>query len=205
VPPYLPAGKEVVYPSNVSEAVRRTGSQTRVEAQQVALELFTSQGYEATSLREIAERLGVSKAALYYHFNSKDDIVRSLMAARADEAAELLAWAHAQEPGPERMEQAVLRWVETTSIEKLRGIRFVTANPAVLRNLNSGSLRETLHALAEDLTTNEVDPRRRLLIRMALLSVNSAVMAANGTDATDEEISAAAKQMALALLKHLHD
>ena len=47
--------------------------------QDVALELFTEQGYEATSLREIAERLGVTKAALYYHFKTKDDIVTSLV------------------------------------------------------------------------------------------------------------------------------
>ena len=43
----------------------------------MALELFAEQGYEKTSLREIAERLGVTKAALYYHFKSKEDIVRS--------------------------------------------------------------------------------------------------------------------------------
>ncbi len=45
--------------------------------QKVALELFAEQGYEKTSLREIAERLGVTKAALYYHFKSKEDIVHS--------------------------------------------------------------------------------------------------------------------------------
>ena len=50
---------------------------TRARVQTVALELFAEQGYEKTSLREIAERLGVTKAALYYHFKSKEDIVRS--------------------------------------------------------------------------------------------------------------------------------
>src|ERR1700689_2008457 len=50
---------------------------TRARIQQVALELFAEQGYERTALREIAERLGVTKAALYYHFKSKEDIVRS--------------------------------------------------------------------------------------------------------------------------------
>src|ERR1700734_3813199 len=50
---------------------------TRARIQQVALEMFAEQGYERTSLREIAERLGVTKAALYYHFKSKEDIVHS--------------------------------------------------------------------------------------------------------------------------------
>ncbi len=44
----------------------------------VALELFNDQGYDKTSLREIAERLGVTKAALYYHFQSKQDILLEL-------------------------------------------------------------------------------------------------------------------------------
>ena len=44
----------------------------------VALELFNEQGYDATSLREIAERLDVTKAALYYHFKSKADILLAL-------------------------------------------------------------------------------------------------------------------------------
>jgi len=44
----------------------------------IALELFTDQGYERTSLRQIADRLGYTKAAIYYHFASKDDILMTL-------------------------------------------------------------------------------------------------------------------------------
>ena len=55
------------------------GRETRARIQAVAIELFTEQGYEKTSLREIAERLNVTKAALYYHFKSKEDIVASLI------------------------------------------------------------------------------------------------------------------------------
>jgi AcrR family transcriptional regulator len=40
--------------------------------------MFAEQGYERTSLREIAERLGVTKAALYYHFARKEDILLAL-------------------------------------------------------------------------------------------------------------------------------
>ena len=44
----------------------------------MALDLFTEKGFDGTSLREIAEQLGVTKAALYYHFASKDDILMAL-------------------------------------------------------------------------------------------------------------------------------
>ena len=55
-----------------------TTPNTRDRILDIALELFTEQGFDATSLRQIAERLGVTKAALYYHFESKDDILMAL-------------------------------------------------------------------------------------------------------------------------------
>jgi len=53
-------------------------SETRQRILDVALALFTERGYDGTSLREIAEELGVTKAALYYHFESKEDILLAL-------------------------------------------------------------------------------------------------------------------------------
>ncbi len=51
---------------------------TRERILDAALDLFLEQGYDGTSLREIAEQLGVTKAALYYHFESKEDILLAL-------------------------------------------------------------------------------------------------------------------------------
>jgi AcrR family transcriptional regulator len=53
-------------------------SNTRDRILDVALDLFIAQGFDGTSLRQIAARLGVTKAALYYHFSSKDDILMAL-------------------------------------------------------------------------------------------------------------------------------
>ncbi|MEV0942039.1 helix-turn-helix domain-containing protein [Micromonospora wenchangensis] len=50
----------------------------------VAVELFARQGYQGTSLRHIAERLGVSKAAVYHHFHAKDDIARTVVGRALD-------------------------------------------------------------------------------------------------------------------------
>jgi AcrR family transcriptional regulator len=44
----------------------------------VALDIFIEQGYDKASLREIAERMGFTKAALYYHFPSKADMLPAL-------------------------------------------------------------------------------------------------------------------------------
>ncbi|HVW18103.1 MAG TPA: helix-turn-helix domain-containing protein [Solirubrobacteraceae bacterium] len=56
----------------------RSGAATRERILEVALELFTERGYDGTSLRDIATRLGITKAALYYHFARKLDILVEL-------------------------------------------------------------------------------------------------------------------------------
>jgi AcrR family transcriptional regulator len=57
----------------------RPTTDTREQALRVAAELFATRGYEQTSLAEISGRLGITKAALYYHFRSKGDLLRSLV------------------------------------------------------------------------------------------------------------------------------
>jgi len=51
---------------------------TRQRILDVALDLFTEQGYDGTSLRQIAEQLSITKAAIYYYFESKEDILMAL-------------------------------------------------------------------------------------------------------------------------------
>jgi AcrR family transcriptional regulator len=53
---------------------------TRARILQAAGELFRAQGFSGTSMRELAETLGITTAALYYHFESKDDILDALVA-----------------------------------------------------------------------------------------------------------------------------
>jgi AcrR family transcriptional regulator len=54
------------------------GAETRERILDVAQELFTCQGYDKTSLRDIANRLAITKAALYYYFERKEDILVEL-------------------------------------------------------------------------------------------------------------------------------
>src|SRR6204780_3534769 len=92
-----------------AEATPRTDTRSRV--QKVALELFAEHGYEKTSLREIAERLGGTKAALYYHFKSKEDIVYSFTDDYFAALDALLAWAKGQPQGDETRRELLDRYV----------------------------------------------------------------------------------------------
>lgn len=187
-------------------AAPHRGTDTRARARAAALELFTRQGYEATSLRQIAEVVGINKASLYHHFTSKEAILQSLVEERGTEAAELLAWIREQPRTPRLLEDAVLRWVDTFTSEKLAGIRFMTANPLVVRELtdrDGGRIGNSLQGIADELVA--LLPRRSgedaLLVRMAILSINAAVQAAANTDVADSDIVAAARRSARALVQ----
>jgi len=60
----------------VSEQARRgRPGYDRDQILAVAVAVFNERGYDATSVSDLAERLGVSKAALYHHFTSKDELL----------------------------------------------------------------------------------------------------------------------------------
>ncbi len=56
----------------------QAGVSTRERILDVALDLFTDQGFDGTSMREIAERLRITKPSIYYHFASKEEILLAL-------------------------------------------------------------------------------------------------------------------------------
>ncbi len=63
----------------------RPRSDTRQRIQEAARDLFLQQGVQRTSLQEIADRLGITKPALYYHFDSREELVRSILVPLIDE------------------------------------------------------------------------------------------------------------------------
>jgi AcrR family transcriptional regulator len=71
--------------------VARPPTETRQRIQDVARELFTEKGVQRTSLQDIANRLGITKPALYYHFSSREDLVRSIVVPFFDEGESFVA------------------------------------------------------------------------------------------------------------------
>jgi AcrR family transcriptional regulator len=53
--------------------------QTRAQIVDTAQRLFAELGYDATSLQMIADELGLTKAAVYYHFNAKSDLLHAIL------------------------------------------------------------------------------------------------------------------------------
>lgn len=62
---------------------QKTGStnvnETRENLLKLAARTFGTQGYSATTMRNIAEQAGIEAASIYYHFSSKEELVDEVM------------------------------------------------------------------------------------------------------------------------------
>jgi len=69
----------------VTAAVRRGRPGHSLESLlPVAVELFNERGYDGTSIGDLARDLGVTKSAIYHHFDSKEDVLKVIYAEFAD-------------------------------------------------------------------------------------------------------------------------
>ena len=147
-------------------ADRYSTAQQRTAA--VALELFGDHGVAGTSLQMIADRLGVTKAAVYHQFPSKDDIVIAVL------EVQLAPLEEAVDQAEQRGETASSRHLLLASmiddvVARRRVWRTLQSDPAFLRALDLHAPSRHLWArtyrfLVGDSTT----PRDR--VRSAVLS-----------------------------------
>ena len=101
-------------PSHIAYAVEvaRWEPNTRERLVQAALDLFTEQGYDATTVNEIAERAGVTKMTFFRHFPDKREV---LFAAGQEIHSRILADAVAAAPDSATPLQAVAGALEALS------------------------------------------------------------------------------------------
>ena len=81
---------------------RRT-TRTRDRLQEVALQLFVQQGFTNTTLQDIADQLGITRAAVYYHFATKAELIRSLVQPAVDDVDRFLTEAAERDMTPREL------------------------------------------------------------------------------------------------------
>jgi AcrR family transcriptional regulator len=185
------------------EPGREHGRDTRSRLRQLALEMFAEQGYEKTSLREIAERLGVTKAALYYYFKSKEDIVRSLIEDYVAELDELIDWAKNQPRTADTRAEIVRRYLHIVA-NGTAVFRLLHQNQAAVSGLASAKERgelfkERMDALIDILSPPGGALRDQIRAASCLMSVSFCCMHYQDRAASPAELEAAVLDVALEL------
>jgi AcrR family transcriptional regulator len=180
---------------------RRAGSETRAEILRVALEMFTENGYEGTSIRDLSQALGMTKSSLYYHFANKEAIVSALLHGRRNEIDDLLAWVDLQEVGSDLLRRTALRWVESTGRERVQGMRFAHANRPIMQKLAAEGIdrRSLFDAVVDRVLPEKSSTADRLRAQMAFDTVSAALFAAQGSAASDDDVLEAARAATIRL------
>jgi AcrR family transcriptional regulator len=177
---------------------------TRQRIQDVALELFVDQGYEKTSLREIAERLDVTKAALYYHFKTKEDILISIFEDLARPLDELIAWGATQPHTLEVKKEILHRYSEALK-SATPVFRFLQENQAEVRDLSIGeTFKSRMMGLIDLLQDADATLTDRVRCMTALFTMHAGMFALKEVDADPEDKRKAVLEVAVDLMSQAH-
>ncbi|WP_031165108.1 TetR/AcrR family transcriptional regulator [Streptomyces durhamensis] len=178
---------------------------TRQRIQDVALELFVEQGYEKTSLREIAERLDVTKAALYYHFKTKEEIIVSLFEDLTKPIEDLIEWGRSQPHTLQTKQDIVRRYSEALAgAEPL--FRFMQENQATVRELRIGeAFKDRMRGLRDIL----IDPEAELVDQVrsvsAMFTLHAGMFVMQDLEGDPEKKREAVLEVALDLVTQAHE
>lgn len=138
--------------SNLSHGARR-----RREILAAAADLSTTEGLEGVSFRRIAEEVGLTKAGVAAHFESKESLQLAVVEeAAALYAAPLVAAAKSSEPGLPRLRALALAWLEHLETIEYRGGCFFgsvgmafAGRPGPVHDAIAGHTRDFLQRLEE--------------------------------------------------------
>lgn len=174
---------------------------TRERIQQTAIALFSEHGYEHTSLREIAEHLGVTKAALYYHFKTKEDIAASFFESYAVDLDRISDWGETQPRDLSTRTELLRRYAEVIRAH-VPVLRFMQNNQAALTRLDRMSVfrmrQRRLHALLVEAEAPLID---RLRAWDALTTLYSNWITFPRGDDSEQEIRDASLQISIGMIE----
>jgi AcrR family transcriptional regulator len=154
---------------------------TRARVLQVALELFAERGFAETSTRELSERLGFTKAALYYHFRTKDDLLAALIQPVLDQLTALITQTPLRSSAAARR-QVLAAYVDIGTAH-LDLLRVLTQDPSVARRPVSAvhiSLQERMLQLLAG--HEDPDLTEQIRARAALAAIRGALLHADPGD-----------------------
>jgi AcrR family transcriptional regulator len=123
---------------------RLTGAERRVQLMEVGRAVFAANGYEATSIEEVAQRAGVSKPIVYEHFGAKEGLYAAIVDREMDNLVTRVSEVIARGSPRERFEAAVLAFM-TYAKEEPAGFAVLT------RDSPNGAARRGLTRVIDDL------------------------------------------------------
>ena len=118
---YLPAMPHSSNPAGAPDTTpkprRRDAKNTRERLIRAALELFTSQGYHASTTPQVARRAGVAEGTIYRHFESKEQLLNDIYRGAVRVFTQVVRETPSRTSCRERMTDIAARWGEVAAAD----------------------------------------------------------------------------------------
>jgi len=161
---------------------------TRARILDVALRLFATHSFAGTSLQMIADEMALTKAAVYHHFHTREDLLTALITPALAEMRAVADDADAQRTPHARAEHMLTGFVEL-AVRHRRLIAILSNDQAILRLLKSQSLLdELLERPVALLRATAPEPAGRINALLTLSGVGSTAGSELLADIDDEDL-----------------
>ncbi|WP_198655387.1 TetR/AcrR family transcriptional regulator [Streptomyces geranii] len=165
-------------------------SAARARIISAALELFARHGVGGTSLGMIADELGVTKAAVYHQYRTRDEIVLAVaeaelarMEATIDDAEEEQSWAKARE--------RLLNNMVSLAVQRRRTMRAVLMDPEIVRFApRTTSYRRVMSRMNRLLIGNSAGPETAARTATLIAVISGTAVHPLVADLDDEDLRA---------------
>jgi AcrR family transcriptional regulator len=186
-------------------ARRRLGGATRTAAQtrvlDAALTLFTDHGVSGTSLQMIADAVGVTKAAVYHQFKTKEEIVIAVTETELGKLEDALQAAEAEDD-PLRARKVLLIRVIDMAIDRRGAVRTLQSDPVIIRLLGDHApFQEFISRLYGILLDEHDDTEARISAALLSGAIAGGIVSPIVDDIDDETLKAAVIQLTQRMLK----
>jgi AcrR family transcriptional regulator len=179
--------------------------QTKQQILETAQRLFAELGYDATSLQMIADEMGLTKAAVYYHFRAKGDILQAAMGPGIRRVEALLDEAATMRGRRARIEHVVVGFVDFL-VQNRHYAVMASTDPAAKRHrledkaLDDESLTQRRRALTLFFGDNPTGAERLAFYTVFFISESLPDL----VDLSDEELREALQTTMLRILRVPH-
>jgi AcrR family transcriptional regulator len=171
-----------------SEPVGLSAAQARVVT--AALDLFARHGVGGTSLQMIADEIGVTKAAVYHQYNTKDEIVLAVAESELSRLAGVVDIAeHATTP--RRARDSLIAGIVDLAIDRGRRASTILSDPVIVGFFaDHHEFRDVMHRLRHILVGDDKAPEARVRVAMLIAAISGAVMHPFLADLDDDIVRA---------------
>jgi AcrR family transcriptional regulator len=182
-----------VNPSSVATAenggpLLLSAAQARVIT--AALDLFARHGVGGTSLQMIADEIGVTKAAVYHQYKTKDEIVLAAAESELWRLEAVVAVAE-NESSPKRSRDSLISGIVDLAIDRGRSASTVLSDPVIAGFFaDHEDFRDVMHRLRHILVGNDTAPQARVRTAMLIAAISGAVMHPLVADLEDDVVRA---------------